>query len=123
MLTCTVVIFSLFLSLCLVSLMDKVGLHKNSCKVIDVTNKRGTVQTLTETKISCSLDEKVSCSIFIIRLWVFPCFSWDSEAFKIWVKIAFCQEPQHTVWRKRKIRRQFSCEFTWFVCFTIPKKN
>lgn len=42
----------------LVSLMDKVGLHKNSCKVIDVTNKRGTVETLTETKISCSIDEK-----------------------------------------------------------------
>jgi len=42
----------------LVSLMDKVGLHKTSCKVIDVTNTRGTVETLTETKISCSLDEK-----------------------------------------------------------------
>ncbi|CAH3197173.1 unnamed protein product [Porites evermanni] len=42
----------------LVSLMDKVKLHKNSCKVIDVTNKRGTVETLTETKISCSLEEK-----------------------------------------------------------------
>lgn len=42
----------------LVSLMDKVRLHKTSCKVIDVTNKRGTVETLTETKISCSLDEK-----------------------------------------------------------------
>jgi len=39
--------------------MDKVRLHKTSCKVIDVTNKRGTVETLTETKISCSLDEKV----------------------------------------------------------------
>ena len=43
----------------LVSLMDKVKLRKNSCKVIDVTNKRGTVETLTETKISCSLEEKV----------------------------------------------------------------
>lgn len=42
----------------LVSLMDKVGLKKNSCKVIDMTNKRGTVETLTETKISCSLEEK-----------------------------------------------------------------
>ena len=43
----------------LVSLMDKVGLQKNSCKVIDVTNKRGTVETLTETKILCSIEEKV----------------------------------------------------------------
>ncbi|KAL9960204.1 hypothetical protein ACROYT_G033626, partial [Oculina patagonica] len=42
----------------LVSLMDKLRLHKNNCKVIDVTNKRGTVETLTETKISCSIDEK-----------------------------------------------------------------
>ncbi|XP_044182801.1 ATP-dependent RNA helicase ddx24-like [Acropora millepora] len=42
----------------LVSLMDKVGLQKNSCKVIDVTNKRGTVETLTETKILCSIEEK-----------------------------------------------------------------
>ncbi|CAH3141790.1 unnamed protein product [Porites lobata] len=42
----------------LVSLMDKVKLHKNSCKVIDVTNKKGTVETLTEAKISCSLEEK-----------------------------------------------------------------
>jgi len=42
----------------LVSLMDKVGLRKNSCKVVDVTSKRGTVETLTETKISCSVDEK-----------------------------------------------------------------
>lgn len=42
----------------LVSLMDKVELQKNSCKVIDVTNKRGTVETLTETKILCSIEEK-----------------------------------------------------------------
>lgn len=42
----------------LVSLMDKVGLQKNSCKIIDVTNKRGTVETLTEAKISCSIEEK-----------------------------------------------------------------
>lgn len=51
----TFVVFFSFL----VSLMDKLKLHKNSCKVIDVTNKRGTVETLTETKISCSIDEKV----------------------------------------------------------------
>ena len=43
----------------LVSLMDKVGLQKNSCKIIDVTNKRGTVETLTEAKISCAIEEKV----------------------------------------------------------------
>ena len=43
----------------LVSLMDKVGLQKNSCKIIDVTNKRGTVETLTEAKISCVIEEKV----------------------------------------------------------------
>ena len=57
----------------LVSLMDKVGLQKNSCKIIDVTNKRGTVETLTEAKISCAIEEKV-------------CNSWvDKEAkhFKI----------------------------------------
>ncbi|XP_066030505.1 ATP-dependent RNA helicase DDX24 isoform X1 [Pocillopora verrucosa] len=42
----------------LVSLMDKVGLQKNSCKIIDVTNKRGTVETLTEAKISCAIEEK-----------------------------------------------------------------
>ncbi|XP_022781216.1 ATP-dependent RNA helicase ddx24-like [Stylophora pistillata] len=42
----------------LVLLMDKVGLQKNSCKIIDVTNKRGTVETLTEAKISCSIEEK-----------------------------------------------------------------
>ena len=41
----------------LVSLMDKVGLQKNSCKIIDVTNKRGTVETLTEAKISCAIEE------------------------------------------------------------------
>ncbi|XP_066030068.1 ATP-dependent RNA helicase DDX24-like [Pocillopora verrucosa] len=41
-----------------VSLMDKVGLQKNSCKIIDVTNKRGTVETLTEAKISCVIEEK-----------------------------------------------------------------
>ena len=53
--------------------MDKVGLQKNSCKIIDVTNKRGTVETLTEAKISCAIEEKV-------------CNSWvDKEAkhFKI----------------------------------------
>ena len=55
--TCGDSTFSFGLSL--VSLMDKVGLKKNSCKVIDMTNKRGTVETLTETKISCSLEEKV----------------------------------------------------------------
>ena len=43
----------------LVSLMDKVGLQKNSCKIIDVTNKRGTVESLTEAKISCVIEEKV----------------------------------------------------------------
>ncbi|XP_066030543.1 ATP-dependent RNA helicase DDX24-like [Pocillopora verrucosa] len=42
----------------LVSLMDKVGLQKNSCKIINVTNKRGTVETLTEAKISCAIEEK-----------------------------------------------------------------
>ena len=36
--------------------MDKVGLQKNSCKIIDVTNKRGTVETLTEAKISCVIE-------------------------------------------------------------------
>ena len=41
----------------LVLLMDKVGLQKNSCKIIDVTNKRGTVETLTEAKISCAIEE------------------------------------------------------------------
>ena len=53
--------------------MDKVGLQKNICKIIDVTNKRGTVETLTEAKISCAIEEKV-------------CNSWaDKEAkhFKI----------------------------------------
>nr|XP_058968917.1 ATP-dependent RNA helicase DDX24-like isoform X1 [Pocillopora verrucosa] len=45
-----------------VSLMDKVGLQKNSCKIIDVTNKRGTVETLTEAKISCVIEEKQSAS-------------------------------------------------------------
>ncbi|XP_066030522.1 uncharacterized protein [Pocillopora verrucosa] len=42
--------------------MDKVGLQKNSCKIIDVTNKRGTVETLTEAKISCVIEEKQSAS-------------------------------------------------------------
>ena len=54
--------------------MDKVRLQKNSCsKIIDVTNKRGTVESLTEAKISCVIEEKV-------------CNSWaDKEAklFKI----------------------------------------
>ena len=54
--------------------MDKVGLQKNSCsKIIDVTNKRGTVESLTEAKISCVIEEKV-------------CNSWvdkEAELFKI----------------------------------------
>ena len=71
----------------LVSLMDKVGLQKNSCKIIDVTNKRGTVETLTEAKISCAIEEKV-------------CNSWaDKEAkhFKIqdtlFITFYYCFEP------------------------------
>ena len=67
--------------------MDKVGLQKNSCKIIDVTNKRGTVETLTEAKISCAIEEKV-------------CNSWaDKEAkhFKIqdtlFITFYYCFEP------------------------------
>ena len=61
--------------------MDLVGLRKSSCKVIDLTNKRGTVETLTETKISCTIDEKVCQSnmagvgtIFFYSM-LFPIFS------------------------------------------------
>ena len=71
----------------LVSLMDKVGLQKNSCKVIDVTNKRGTVETLTETKILCSIEEKVcdqSCSQdFSAEEKGRPCARWKSPGLEV----------------------------------------
>nr|XP_058940686.1 ATP-dependent RNA helicase DDX24-like [Pocillopora verrucosa] len=50
-----------------VSLMDKVGLQKNSCKIIDVTNKRGTIETLTEAKISCAIEEDLYLHYFLSR--------------------------------------------------------
>ena len=87
--------------------MDKVGLHKNSCKVIDVTNKRGTVQTLTETKISCFLDEKVCCYIFNIRLLLFFFFLRDSEASEIHERTQeFPSLRGHNIRLKRKIYKQ-----------------
>ena len=106
--------------------MDKVGLHKNSCKVIDVTNKRGTVQTLTETKISCSLDEKVCCYIFnITRLLLFFFFF-----LRIAKRAKYVSEHKNCLlWGdnirlKRKISRQFplGSGFTWFGRFTIARK-
>ncbi|KAK3755004.1 hypothetical protein QZH41_001974 [Actinostola sp. cb2023] len=40
------------------SLMDKMNMDKKQSKVIDVTTKKGTVETLTEAKITCTKEEK-----------------------------------------------------------------
>jgi hypothetical protein len=39
--------------------MEKAGLRSHPC-VIDLTQKRGTVETLTETRITCAEHEKVA---------------------------------------------------------------
>lgn len=42
-----------------VSLMDKMNMDKKKSKVVDVTTKKGTVETLTEAKITCTREDKV----------------------------------------------------------------
>ncbi|EDO48238.1 predicted protein [Nematostella vectensis] len=42
----------------LASLMDKIHLERKRSKVIDVTSSRGTVETLTEAKITCTKEDK-----------------------------------------------------------------
>lgn len=36
-------------------------MEKKKSKVVDVTTKKGTVETLTEAKITCAKEEKVHC--------------------------------------------------------------
>jgi hypothetical protein len=50
---------------CLDTLLKKVGLHEKS-KVIDLTRKGLTVESLTESKLMCSVEDKV-------RYWVICC--------------------------------------------------
>lgn len=60
------------------SLIELVGMSKNP-KVIDITKKVGTVDTLTEAKISCNLDEKVADFFFYIASYF---ITWTSFSVK-----------------------------------------
>ena len=113
--------------------MDKVGLQKNSCKIIDVTNKRGTVESLTEAKISCVIEEKVCNSwadkeakLFKIQDTIFITFycwfepnastrtphclgTWSMEVYQVKSK------ENYKTYREYSLRTNRPMEFTLFI--------
>ena len=47
------------------ALVEKIGL-KDKPKVIDLSRKTGTVETLTEARINCTKEEKVQLSSYLL---------------------------------------------------------